>query len=185
MNIIRLQRSGEEHRFAQWQRKNQSLVGVRRLLWHGSPIHNFIGILGQGLRTGVYHAHAPAEQNPGIFFADFAGKSMGFCRSQPGDTALMLLCEVELGKKNLPYGNVLLGKSGIRVAGALSEFVGGRGRFEEWKDAKCIHRDLKGILVPKMAGASQHTSGTLNHNEYIVYDPAQVRQRYLVQFKIC
>lgn len=93
MNIFRIERHGEAERFASWSKENQAGVGDRRLLWHGSQQLNFIGILSHGLcddalPTGRKHA--------GVYLAEMAHLSIGFCRTSRGD-ALMLLCEVECG----------------------------------------------------------------------------------------
>lgn len=48
-NIFAIERRGEAERFETWKK-----FGNRRLLWHGSKVSNFMGILAQGLK-GISH----------------------------------------------------------------------------------------------------------------------------------
>lgn len=181
-NIFRIERPSEVERFSQWRDNNQLVVGTRRLLWHGSHSSNFIGILNQGLRT---NAQGYGYGNPGIFFADFAGKSFGFCRVyQSGTQALMLLCEVELGKREFEGRTATI--QSLRSEGCISRLIKGQMIFPTWKNAKCVHEDLNGILMPDVTVApGPSTDGVYGHNEYVVYEPSQILQRYLFHIEMC
>ena len=48
-DIFRIERNGEEERFNK-SYYAKSRGGDRRLLWHGSRVTNYVGILSQGLR---------------------------------------------------------------------------------------------------------------------------------------
>ncbi|CAI7593483.1 unnamed protein product [Penicillium crustosum] len=167
MGIFRLELPGEAERFAQWEKENLSSIGDRRLLWHGSMSSNFAGILSQGLRGDGIVSTDGKNFVPGVFFADISTKSAGYCR-QKGE-ALMLLCEVELGK-----------------ASAVSDRHGGRTFHKRWRDAGYIHPDFKGTQVPDVdAGtATLNNYSGLYHSEYVAKSPAQIRQRYLFHVKI-
>ena len=68
----------------------------KMLLWHGSGIANFVGILSQGLRIAPPEAPASGYLfGKGIYLADMIGKSFGYCRSGGSSTALCLLIEVD------------------------------------------------------------------------------------------
>ncbi|KAJ5416864.1 uncharacterized protein N7487_000414 [Penicillium crustosum] len=167
MGIFRLELPGEAERFSQWEKENLSSIGDRRLLWHGSMSSNFAGILSQGLRGDGIVSTDGKNFVPGVFFADISTKSAGYCR-QKGE-ALMLLCEVELGK-----------------ASAVSDRHGGRTFHKRWRDAGYIHPDFKGTQVPDVdAGtATLNNYSGLYHSEYVAKSPAQIRQRYLFHVKI-
>lgn len=65
------------------------------LLWHGSRIANFVGILSQGLRIAPPEAPVSGYLfGKGIYLADMIDKSAHYCRSYGSDTALCLLVEV-------------------------------------------------------------------------------------------
>jgi hypothetical protein len=67
------------------------------LLWHGSRIANFVGILSQGLRIAPPEAPVSGYLfGKGIYLADMIDKSASYCRSHGSDTALCLLVEVAI-----------------------------------------------------------------------------------------
>lgn len=67
------------------------------LLWHGSRLSNFVGILSQGLRIAPPEAPASGYLfGKGIYLADMAEKSIHYCRSHGSDTALILLIDVTI-----------------------------------------------------------------------------------------
>lgn len=56
----------------------------------------------------------------------------------------------------------------------------------KWKDAGCVHSDLKGVQMPDMnvAPGPIGKGSSLLYNEYIVYDVAQIRLKYLFRVKM-
>lgn len=124
----------------------------------------------------------------GIYFADMAGKSVRFCRTPPGTMALVLLCEVEVGHTMATYTHANYEAcSTIRMSKQnCAVFAEGRVTHKKWCDAEWVHPDLKGIWMPDVyAGTREKSIGyVLLHNEFVVYDAAQVRQRYLFQVRI-
>ncbi|KAJ5958351.1 uncharacterized protein N7479_005501 [Penicillium vulpinum] len=167
IGVFRIERPGEAERFAEWEKANLADVGDRRLLWHGSMASNFAGILSQGLRGDGIVSTDGKHFVPGVFFADISTKSAGYCR-QKGE-ALMLLCEVELGKSS-----------------TLSHHHAGGTIHKKWRDAGYIHPDFKGTQVPDVhAGTKSSSSHSgLYNSEYVAHTPAQIRQRYLFHVKI-
>ena len=70
-------------------------IGNNMLLWHGSRITNFVGILSQGLRIAPPEAPVSGYLfGKGIYLADLAEKSINYCRSHGSEKALILLIEV-------------------------------------------------------------------------------------------
>ena len=71
--------------------------GNRKLLWHGSRITNYVGILSQGLRIAPPEAPVSGYLfGKGVYFADMASKSACYCYPS-NNVAIILLCEVSLG----------------------------------------------------------------------------------------
>ena len=67
-------------------------IGNHMLLWHGSRITNFVGILSQGLRIAPPEAPVSGYLfGKGIYLADLAEKSIHYCRSHGSAKALILL----------------------------------------------------------------------------------------------
>ena len=75
------------------------------LLWHGSRLTNFVGILSQGLRIAPPEAPVTGYMfGKGVYFADMCSKSANYCcTSRESPTGILLLCEVAsvaLGEMN-------------------------------------------------------------------------------------
>ena len=74
----------------------------KRLLWHGSRLTNFVGILSQGLRIAPPEAPVTGYMfGKGVYLADMSSKSANYCcTSQANPTGILLLCEAALGDMN-------------------------------------------------------------------------------------
>lgn len=71
--------------------------------------------------------------------------------------------------------------------GMWSTWGQGRTGPKGWKDAGCVHPSLAGVKMPDTTQAPGDTKvqdASLYYNEYIAYDVAQVRLRYLLRVKI-
>ncbi len=95
------------------------------LLWHGSRLTNFVGILSQGLRIAPPEAPVTGYMfGKGVYFADMSSKSANYCfTSKENNTGILLLCEVALGDMNEKHhadnyaGNLPPGKSSTKGVG--------------------------------------------------------------------
>ncbi|KAJ9652795.1 hypothetical protein H2198_007977 [Neophaeococcomyces mojaviensis] len=184
-DIFRIERNGEYDRFegSQYSKvKNKN----RRLLWHGSRATNFGGILSQGLRIAPPEAPVSGYMfGKGVYLADMSSKSANYCCSyQSGNTGLLLLCEAELGEPPLKLtGSDYNAGDKAKEKGHLSTWGVGQTAPKAWKDAKCIHPDLEGVNMPDVVSVDPGPTGEagayLQYNEYIVYDVAQIKLRYL------
>jgi poly [ADP-ribose] polymerase len=115
----------------------------------------------------------------GVYFADAVSKSANYCFTSPSNnTGVLLLCEVALGGMNE------LLQSSYTAAnlppGKLSTW--GKGRSAP--DAKDNTTLDDGTLVPlgKIAPTNVQ-GGSLLYNEFIVYNVAQIRIKYLMRVK--
>jgi len=174
-NIFMLQRKGEAEKIEQWKH-----VGNNALLFHGSKLSNFLGILSQGLRIAPPEAPVTGYMfGKGVYFADTFNKSFGYCNDVVNDRGLdkyMLLCEAALGKpmprKRADYIDYL--------PNAEYQCTHGIGR-----NRPVSHKNLmldNGIRVPvgELESNPDHDLA-LNYNEFIIYDTTQIRMRYLIQ----
>ncbi|KAL1839107.1 hypothetical protein VTJ49DRAFT_1875 [Mycothermus thermophilus] len=187
-NIFRIERKGEYARF------DDSVFGKmhqnRRLLWHGSRVTNFGGILSQGLRIAPPEAPVSGYMfGKGIYLADMASKSANYCCSYiSGGTALLLLCEAELGDpmQELVNASYNAGED-AKKKGMIATWGKGQTGPLKWKDAGCVHPSLAGVMMPDTSVTPGNTNvdgAYLYYNEYIAYDVSQVRLRYLFRIKI-
>lgn len=91
VEIFKIKRKGEKDKFQD--------VGNRMLLWHGSRLTNFVGIISQGLRIAPPEAPCTGYMfGKGVYFADSVSKSANYCcTSHSNPVGLILLCDVALG----------------------------------------------------------------------------------------
>ncbi|THW53395.1 PARP-domain-containing protein [Aureobasidium pullulans] len=187
-DIFRIQRQGEFERFG--KSKYANIASDRRLLWHGSRTTNYGGILSQGLRIAPPEAPVNGYMfGKGIYLADMSSKSANYCSSYDSDGhALLLLCEAELGKpmQTLTDASYNAAES-AKDMGAFSTWGQGKTAPKAWKDAGCIHPSLAGSTMPDTTqdpGDTNIPGAYLQYNEFICYDVAQVRLRYLLRVKM-
>ncbi|KAF5021335.1 hypothetical protein F66182_6635 [Fusarium sp. NRRL 66182] len=187
-DIFRIEREGETKRFD--NSKFSKISSDRRLLWHGSRATNYGGILGQGLRIAPPEAPVSGYMfGKGIYLADMSSKSAGYCCSyNTGGHALLLLCEAELGDpiQKLTGASYNAG-SDAKNQGMHSTWGQGNTGPSKWIDAGVVHESLKGIKMPDpnvKPGPTNVQGAHLFYNEYICYDVAQVKLRYLLRVKI-
>uniref|UniRef100_Q8X0P2 Poly [ADP-ribose] polymerase n=1 Tax=Neurospora crassa TaxID=5141 RepID=Q8X0P2_NEUCS len=190
--IFRIERQGEFDRFDQsdYADGKMKLKKNRKLLWHGSRSTNFGGILSQGLRIAPPEAPVNGYMfGKGVYLADMSSKSAGYCCAYMSNgTALLLLCEAELGDpiQELTGADYNAGEH-AKQKGMLSTWgKGGTGPLK-WKDAGAVNPALQGVMMPDTSvkpGNTNVPGCSLLYNEYIAYDVAQIRLRYLFRVKI-
>ncbi|KAK5132053.1 hypothetical protein LTR08_000390 [Meristemomyces frigidus] len=187
-DIFRIERQGELDRFT--KSPYSKVASDRRLLWHGSRATNYGGILSQGLRIAPPEAPVSGYMfDKGIYLADMSSKSAGYCASFiSGGEALLLLCEAELGTpmQVLTDANYNAGQ-GAKDLGVHSTWGQGQAGPQAWKDATCVHPSLAGVTMPDTTQPPAPTNvpgAYLMYNEYICYDVAQVRLRYLLRVRM-
>ncbi|XP_048549512.1 poly [ADP-ribose] polymerase 1 [Triticum urartu] len=170
-----LDRDGEGNKYSRYKNNLHN----KMLLWHGSRLTNFIGILSQGLRIAPPEAPVTGYMfGKGLYFADLVSKSAQYCyvdRKNP--TGLMLLSEVALGdmhelKKATPMDKPPRGKHSTK---GLGKTVPLESEFVKWRDDVVVPC---GKPVPASIRASE-----LLYNEYIVYNTAQVKMQFLLKVK--
>jgi poly [ADP-ribose] polymerase len=178
-HVFAVQRSGEEEAFSKFQ-----CLRNKRLLWHGSRLSNFAGIISQGLRIAPPEApHSGYMFGKGIYFADMVSKSATYCHPHLSDNRiLMLVSEVALGEVNEEAFGKYLTKQDLDSLGRHSTKGLGRLAPASTGDKVFDPRDDTVLPLGKEAATGVH-SCELDHNEYIVYDTRQARQRFLVQLR--
>ncbi|CAI5700572.1 unnamed protein product [Peronospora effusa] len=154
-------------------------IDNHKLLWHGSRLSNFVGILSQGLRIAPPEAPRNGYQfGKGLYFADALAKSANYCcATSRNPTAVLLLADVALGTPyQIPTGEFLDYKMvkdqhGCDSTHGLGRMAPAENEFETLPD---------GVVVP--AGTLKPVDGHqhLLYNEFIVYRREQVQLRYLV-----
>ncbi|KAL0951402.1 hypothetical protein HGRIS_008098 [Hohenbuehelia grisea] len=154
--------------------------GERMLLWHGSRTTNFAGILKQGLRIAPPEAPVTGYMfGKGVYFADMMSKVSPISQTHR---------DLEIEQFASTVGQLLLltqYDADVHCKQNKKRATKGIGRTQpkKWKDAgEALGNDsLKGCHMPDSPGEDVNTPGVyLQYNEYIVYDAAQIRLRYLL-----
>lgn len=175
LNVFKLQREGESDRFQSFEKTPN-----RMLLWHGSRLSNWTGILSQGLRIAPPEAPVTGYMfGKGVYFADMVSKSANYCCTSPSDpVGVLLLSEVALGNMNELFhadynaNDLPIGKLSTKGVGRT---VPDPKEFKTLED---------GVVVPVGSPVpSNQQQASLMYNEYIVYDVSQIRMRYLLQVR--
>jgi len=172
-NIFKIRRDSDEQRF-----EAKKGLGNRMLLWHGSRLTNYVGILSQGLRIAPPEAPCSGYRfGKGIYFADLAQLSTRYCRAYGQKYFCMLLADVALGKTADLDRDQFMTKA---LPG--SDSTKALGTIEPDPAENFVRED--GVVVPcgKIHNSGYHNVSCMEH-QYIVYDVAQCRLQYLIQFK--
>ncbi|XP_019089234.1 PREDICTED: poly [ADP-ribose] polymerase 2-like [Camelina sativa] len=173
--LFRASRGVEADRFQQFSSSKN-----RRLLWHGSRLTNWAGILSQGLRIAPPEAPLTGFMfGKGVYFADMFSKSANYCHAnRRSNDGVLLLCEVALGDMNelvcsdYNADNLPPGKLSTKGVGETAPNPSVAQTLED------------GVVVPLGKPVkSSCFKGMLLHNEYIVYNVEQIKMRYVIHVK--
>ncbi|KAF4756622.1 poly ADP-ribose polymerase, partial [Perkinsus olseni] len=181
VNCFRVDREGESQRF-----EPHSKDPNRMLLWHGSRMTNWAGILPQGLRIAPSEAPVTGYMfGKGVYFADMVTKSANYCfASLSGDTGLLMLCEVALGK-SLELQEAIFVYSadqekppqGFQGKKLPKSYRSTKGIGGTCPDPAENYVTPDGCVIPRgkpVNNPAYKANGSLLYNEYVVYDVSQV-----------
>ncbi|CAD8171360.1 unnamed protein product [Paramecium pentaurelia] len=168
LEIFKIKRKGEKEKF-----KN---FGNRMLLWHGSRLTNFVGIISQGLRIAPPEAPCTGYMfGKGVYFADSVSKSANYCCTSPSNpVGLILLCDVSLGKWQ-ERTQADYEASNLEPDCQSTKGIG--------KMAPTQNVQFSDFQVPIGKLEDQQINSDLMYNEYIVYNVDQVQIKYLVKLE--
>ncbi|KAK7336847.1 hypothetical protein VNO77_17397 [Canavalia gladiata] len=174
-DVFSLEKEGEFDKFAPYRDK----LGNRMLLWHGSRLTNFVGILSQGLRIAPPEAPATGYMfGKGIYFADLVSKSAQYCYTdKKNPVGLMLLSEVALGNVHELKKAKYMDKppEGKHSTKGLGKKMPLESEYVKWRGDVTVPC---GKPVPSNVKTSE-----LMYNEYIVYNTAQVKMQFLLKVR--
>ncbi|XP_031634599.1 poly [ADP-ribose] polymerase-like [Contarinia nasturtii] len=168
--VYKVSRHEEVQRFKPYE-KNFN----RQLLWHGSRLTNFVGILSNGLKIRPTNVPVSGSNfGHGIYFADCILKSAAYCDGYHSNNILLLLCEVAIGPVKFchrPDSNVKLPKNcmAIKAYGQLYPSP--------------FHVRPDGLKIPNGSLQVSNQPTQMAFNEFVVQNEAQVKIKYLVKMK--
>ncbi|KAB5568282.1 hypothetical protein DKX38_002075 [Salix brachista] len=197
--VFLLERKGEFDRFAPYRETLKN----RMLLWHGSRLTNFVGILSQGLRIAPPEAPTTGYMvlslslslfvlvvhiyeylyifgyfGKGVYFADLVSKSAQYCfTDKKNPVGLMLLSEVALGEVYELKKSAYMEKppEGKHSTKGLGKKVPEESGYVKWRND---------VIVPCGKPVSSKVKASeLMYNEYIVYNTDQVKMQFLLKVR--
>ena len=166
-NIFSVERETESNNFKQFE-----TMPNRQLLWHGSRLCNFVGILSLGLRINPQNVVKSGSMlGNGCYFSNTATKSAQYIHTKKN--GIMMLCEVALGKT---YDCIQAQYITKLPDGYHSTY--GRGNMSP-DSSEFITLD-NGCIIPLGHLKSKNISSALAYDEFVVYDIHQIKIKYLV-----
>ena len=189
INIFRVTRKGETDRINAFKD-----LPNHYLLFHGTKIFNLIGIFSNGLKIAPPEAPMTGYLfGKGIYLADMYEKSIGYCDTfqdknidpkKRKNYSYILLCEAALGniynakKNDLDVENLPFLKEGYNSLKSVS-YLGP----DHNKNFVCNNGIIipLGNIVDYQEGKNDFNSMITSQPEYVVYNTAQVKIRYIVQ----
>jgi len=171
MDVFKLHKQHEHDEFMD--------VGNKKLLFHGSRLSNWAGILGQGLRIAPPEAPVTGYMfGKGVYFADCSSKSANYCfTNRSNKIGLMLICEVSLGNQN----KLLNSDYNADKLPAGCHSVLGAGKLEP-SGATQLGDSVMPTGKTKKTGVNG-SGFVLQYNEFIVYKTKQIKMKYLAKIQ--
>jgi len=170
LNVWAVDRQNESTRYKKFDELDN-----RRLLWHGTNLAVVAPIITSGLRI---MPHSGGLVGAGIYLASMQSKSAQYTsgrRTGNSNFSCMFLCEAAMGKMHL----VTSRSPGLKKAPNGFDSVHAVGSFTP-KSWTTVDIDGKAVQVPNSSGHSSGTSSFFHHDEFLIYDEAQIRLRYVL-----
>lgn len=177
-HIFAIQKEAESQRYKDFVTQNN--YGNKMLLWHGSRMTNYMGILKNSLKIAPPEAPVTGYMfDKGIYFANSVSKSANYCRTSPNNNiGFLLLCEVALGEMNRKTSSDYHAKDNLNGC----DSTWGLGKTTMNNKDYCLYG--KDVMVPygKLVKNSNIDTSLL-YDEFIVYNESQCRMCFLLQVK--
>lgn len=161
------------------------------LLWHGSRLTNWMSILSSGLRIAPPEApHTGFMFGKGIYTADCFSKAANYCfvTDTRQRTGLVVLCEVTVGESmelteadydaDTKLGSQYQSTKGV---GRWYPDPSGAVKLKDGTEVPCGKLMSSEVSDGSRMSRRIATQTGLLYNEYIVYNPEQVKMKYLVE----
>ena len=151
----------------------------KKLLWHGTNIAVVVAILKSGLRI---MPHSGGRVGKGIYFAAECAKSLGYCRSTGDGEFVMFLTEAALGKPK----NIMIDDSRIVKPPKGFDSVIAQGQHDpDPASDELLQIGDSEVIVPKgkPINRPQYSNSNFDFSEYLIYDEAQNKIRFVLRMK--
>eukprot|EP00173_Palmaria_palmata_P004309 Plantae.Rhodophyta-Palmaria_palmata.ctg5596.p1 GENE.Plantae.Rhodophyta-Palmaria_palmata.ctg5596~~Plantae.Rhodophyta-Palmaria_palmata.ctg5596.p1 ORF type:complete len:353 (+),score=75.00 Plantae.Rhodophyta-Palmaria_palmata.ctg5596:3-1061(+) len=174
LNVWRVDRKGEGARFDAFRD-----IQNRKLLFHGTNIAVAAPIVTNGMRI---MPHSGGRVGSGIYLASQMEKSAMYTSGYGSKFAVMFLAEAPCGKSHTVVADGHHASS-LKKAPTGFESVHAVGSVtpNSWTPLKIDGNDVQ---VPAAPASSSGTKSSFEHDEFLLYEEAQVRLRYLLTVKL-
>ncbi|CAI5725203.1 unnamed protein product [Hyaloperonospora brassicae] len=183
LSVFRVEKNEQETRFEPFRHFSN-----RRILWHGSHLANWSGILSEGLRIAPPEVASNGRIfGKGLYFTDKVTKAQAYCHCRPTNghnQCVLALSEVALGACKEMLNSDDNAKQFVHTAS------GGRANEAYYHSCKGVGScrpdssgdvvDVHGAVWPLGKSVQPEKRTGLHHSEYIIYNPNQTRMRYVV-----
>ncbi|EEY60188.1 poly [ADP-ribose] polymerase 2, putative [Phytophthora infestans T30-4] len=183
LSVFRVEKPEQETRFEPFRTFTN-----RRILWHGSHLANWLGILSEGLRIAPPEVASNGRTfGKGLYFTDKVTKAQAYCHCRPTNghnQCVFALSEVALGESKEMLNSDDNAKqfvhtgAGGRAKGAYYHSCKGVGSCRPDSAGEVV--DIHGAIWPVGKPVQPEERTGLHHSEYIIYNPSQTRMRYVV-----
>jgi poly [ADP-ribose] polymerase len=149
-------------------------ISNKQMLWHGTKTQNVASILKSGFLINPIGIPINGKMfGNGIYFANVTSKSMQYIVPDERNTGYLFLCEVALGNSL-----TLVNATNITTLDPQYQSVHGIGSYTPDKDQHIL--DSNGTIYP-VGDLVKKRDAYLYYDEYIIYDPRQIKIRYIVE----
>lgn len=147
-----------------------------QLLFHGSHLVNFMGIMSEGLRIPLStQVSNGSVLGKGIYFANSISKSFNYCRSdETNNQGCVLVCEVAVGNPQVVYGP----NETILPSTYMSRFAQGKSSPNE-KD----YIKVDNVTIPYGKLITKNIDSSFLYDEFVVFSKDRYKFRYLLQLE--
>ncbi|KAE8876209.1 hypothetical protein PF005_g15630 [Phytophthora fragariae] len=186
LSVFRVEKTEQETRFEPFCN-----FANRRILWHGSHLANWLGILSEGLRIAPPEVASNGRTfGKGLYFTDKVTKAQAYCHCRPTNghnQCVFALSEVALGESKEMLNSDDNAKqfvhtgAGGRAKGAYYHSCKGVGSCRPDSAGEVV--DVHGAVWPVGKPVQPEERTGLHHSEFIIYNANQTRMRYVVLAK--
>lgn len=150
-----------------------------RLLFHGSRMSNFVGILSEGLRLPRPEQIVNGAMfGPGIYFANSVTKSFNYTNSQETQhCGFLLICEVALGRQE----KVMSSTTSPLPASFDSRMGCGKSIPDPQGDTPWVGNATVTVPCGRLISTLPSASSSLLYDEFIIFNKFGYRIRYIAE----
>lgn len=182
LEMYQIRNARQNARYKAYLEQCPDLKKNRMLLFHGSRLTNWLGILNKSLLLFPSNVVITGKMfGNGLYFASQSSKSMNYMgcnRSQP--IGFLMICEVALGDQLKCTGSNYIRDHNNLPLHKHSTW----GMGKTTTDRSQYVRNKNGVVIPCGKLVSSDVRGSLLYDEFIVYREEQVRPAFLIKIKM-